>query len=168
MDVNSGKTISYVVGDATEPQGEGNKVICHCCNDIGGWGCGFVVALSKKWKKPEEQYRKWFSQRKSGIMTPFELGAIQFVKVEKDIVVCNIIGQEGIYSNLDVPPIRYWAIEKGFEQVANIVKKEKNCSVHMPRIGCGLAGGEWSEIEAIIKKTLISSGISVTVYDLPN
>lgn len=46
--------ILYIKGDATAPIGSGVKVITHICNDIGGWGKGFVLALSKKWKMPEE------------------------------------------------------------------------------------------------------------------
>jgi hypothetical protein len=49
--------LKYVIGDATSPQGTGNKIIVHICNDIGGWGLGFVLALSKRWKAPEIQYR---------------------------------------------------------------------------------------------------------------
>ncbi len=41
--------INYVKGDATAPIGIGNKIIVHICNDIGRWGKGFVMALSKKW-----------------------------------------------------------------------------------------------------------------------
>ena len=44
--------IRYVVGDARSPDSAGNKVIVHVCNDIGGWGKGFVIALSKRWPKP--------------------------------------------------------------------------------------------------------------------
>ena len=35
----------------------------------------------------------------------------------------------------------------------------------MPRIGCGLAGGKWEEIEPIIERTLATAGVEVTVYD---
>ena len=42
--------IEYLKGDATSPVKEGNKIILHICNDIGGWGKGFVMAISKKWK----------------------------------------------------------------------------------------------------------------------
>ena len=45
---------------------------------------------------------------------------------------------------------------------------EHQASVHMPRIGAGLAGGNWSTIEKIIKDTLVAAGIEVNVYDLPN
>jgi hypothetical protein len=33
-------TIRYISGDATVPQAAGVKIICHICNDIGGWGKG--------------------------------------------------------------------------------------------------------------------------------
>jgi hypothetical protein len=36
----------------------------------------------------------------------------------------------------------------------------------MPRIGCGLAGGKWEQIEPIIERTLADAGIHVNVYDL--
>ena len=38
-------------GDATSPQAKGPKIIAHACNDIGGWGAGFVVAVSKRRKE---------------------------------------------------------------------------------------------------------------------
>jgi O-acetyl-ADP-ribose deacetylase (regulator of RNase III) len=43
--------------------------------------------------------------------------------------------------------------------------KNLEASVHMPRIGCGLAGGKWEEIEPIITDELTSQGIEVSVYD---
>lgn len=33
-------TITYIKGDATCPQAKGVKIICHVCNDLGGWGKG--------------------------------------------------------------------------------------------------------------------------------
>lgn len=38
-------------------------------------------------------------------------------------------------------------------------------SVHMPRIGCGLAGGRWERIEPLIITALCAQDIPVTVYD---
>ena len=42
--------IEYIKADATLPQSEGNIIITHICNDIGGWGKGFVLALSSDGK----------------------------------------------------------------------------------------------------------------------
>lgn len=69
-------SIRYVEGDATAPITEGNKVIVHICNDIGKWGKGFVVAVSKRWPGPEKAYREAFSGS-----APTQLGEVQFIDV---------------------------------------------------------------------------------------
>lgn len=154
------KDIQYIKGDATSPEGLENKIIVHVCNDIGGWGKGFVMAISKKWKTPEKQYRDWFKSKND-----FELGKVQFVQVEEDLWVANLIGQHKINKDENgEAPIRYHAIEEGLEAVSDFAKTN-NASVHMPRIGCGLAGGKWEMIEPIILKTLSSHDIKVVVYD---
>ena len=154
------KNINYLKGDATNPQIGGNKIITHICNDIGGWGKGFVMAISKKWKNPESDYRQWFKTGEN-----FHLGEIQIVQVEKDIWVCNMIGQhKTIKNSKGIPPIRYEDVEKCLEKLANEALK-LNASVHMPRIGCGLAGGKWEQIEPIIKRILLEENVEVFVYD---
>lgn len=153
--------INYTTGDATAPQDDGPKVIVHVCNDKGGWGKGFVVAISKRWKEPEAEYRRW---HKEGGDPPFELGQVRFVEVEPRLWVANMIGQHGMSRIGGQPPIRYEAVEEGLRQVAEFAG-DKGASVHMPRIGCGLAGGEWEDIEPIIERTLVEAGIEVTVYD---
>jgi len=154
------KNITYLQGDATQPQGSGNKIIVHVCNDIGGWGKGFVLALSKRWKKPEKQFRAWYKSQEN-----FALGEVQFVQVEPDLWVANLIGQHKIIKDeKGNPPIRYEAIEQGLIQV--VAKAiELDASVHMPRIGCGLAGGKWERIEPIIEKSLLSADVKTVVYD---
>lgn len=154
-------TIKYVKGDATSPADSGNKVIVHICNDIGGWGKGFVVAISKKWSDPERNYREWYKSKKS-----FPLGEVQFVNVNESTWVANLIGQHDIRRDeTGNPPIRYEAVEKGLKKIQRFAS-DQNATVHMPRIGCGLAGGTWDKMEAIIKKTLSEQNIEVTVYDL--
>jgi O-acetyl-ADP-ribose deacetylase (regulator of RNase III) len=154
------KKITYLKGDVTNPSTKGNKIIAHICNDIGGWGKGFVVAISKKWKQPEKEYRKWFKSEEG-----FNLGEIQIVEVESDIWVCNMIGQhKTVTHSVKVPPIRYDAVEKCLEKLSHIAL-QFDAEVHMPRIGCGLAGGKWEKIEPIIHKTLLTNNVSVYVYD---
>jgi O-acetyl-ADP-ribose deacetylase (regulator of RNase III) len=153
--------LHYTTGDATVPQGTGPKVIVHVCNDRGGWGKGFVVAVSKRWKEPEQQYRSWHA---GAADQPFELGQVQFVQVEPELWIANLIGQHGMRQKGASPPIRYEAIETGLRRVAEFAS-EQGASVHMPRIGCGLAGGKWEEIEPIIERTLIEADVKVTVYD---
>lgn len=165
--------IEYVLGDATRPRGNGPRVIAHCCNDGGGWGSGFVVALSKRWSEPERAYRAWF-RNKSMVRevslfnevsqvshkVAFELGNVIFVEVEPQLWVANIIGQHGTCKTEKVP-IRYLAIGTGLCTVAHFCK-EKNATAHMPRLGAGLAKGHWGTIEEMI----LSTEMDATVYDL--
>lgn len=154
------KEIKYLKGDATQPSGNENKIIVHVCNDIGGWGKGFVMAISKRWCEPERQYRDWFKSK-----SDFELGAVQFVKVEEDLWIANLIGQHKINKDENGnAPIRYEAIRYGLNNVSDFALSN-NASVHMPRIGCGLAGGKWEIVEPIILETLSERNVEVTVYD---
>jgi len=154
--------IQYIKGDATEPQGDGRKLILHVVNSVGKWGAGFVLAVSKKWPDVEMEYRKWHGGAQA--KEPFQLGNIQAVKAEKGIAVINMIGQDGIKPKNGLPPIRYGAIDECLKKVAKIAK-DHDASVHCPKFGAGLAGGEWYIIEAMIEKRLCEEGIDVTVYE---
>ncbi|MFI7407844.1 macro domain-containing protein [Streptomyces sp. NPDC049627] len=153
--------ITYVRGDATVPSLKGVKVIAHVCNDIGGWGKGFVLAISRRWPEPEKSYRAWHRERATN---DFGLGAVQFVQVEPCVWVANMVGQRGIRTGSKGVPVRYEAIDAALERLADKAA-ELGASVHMPRIGCGLAGGKWSRVEPIITERLVRRGIAVTVYD---
>ena len=171
--------ITFLKGDATYPVGKGNKIIVHVCNDVGAWGAGFVLAISKRWEKPEAMYRSLKHLR-----TGYVLGDVQdvFVTDEDDkeqIIVANMIAQHGIIGerpplNSNVhsltwqaiaavePPIRYDSVRKCLTKVNNTAKM-MNASIHAPRFGTGLAGGEWAEIAKIIKDTIT---VDVYIYDL--
>ena len=158
--------IQYVSGDATKPIGNGHKLIIHCCNDIGAWGAGFVLALSRRWKHPEDCYRQW-AHIKVWEGIPFELGQTQIVPANGhgEIFVGNMIGQRSIgRDSSGNPPIRYEAIEQCLYSVVKAITLHP-MSVHCPKFGSDLAGGKWSIIEKIIEITLIANNIPVTVYN---
>lgn len=153
--------ITYVRGDATAPHGKGVKLIAHVCNDLGGWGKGFVVAVSRRWAEPEAAYRRWHRERSGN---DFGLGAVQFVQVAGRLWVANMVGQRGMRTGSKGVPVRYEAIGTALGALADKAL-ELGASVHMPRIGCGLAGGTWSRVEPLIEERLIARGVAVTVYD---
>ena len=150
------REINYVVGDATAPQGDGRKIICHICNNKGRWGAGFVLALSSKWSEPEEAYR-------STKVKDLKLGSVTIVPVTDDILVANMVAQDDTVPGPDGrPPVRYGAIRIALAAVNDIAYKI-GATLHMPRIGCGLAGGKWEDVEQIIKDV---ASVDVYVYDL--
>lgn len=161
------QAIRYQTGDATRPLAPPPLIIVHVCNDLGVWGAGFVLAVSKRWPAVKQRYQAWHAGRSENSEPPFELGAVQFVEVEPGLQVANVIGQRGIRRASSAPaPVRYEAIAAGLRRVAEEALLAQ-ASVHMPRIGCGLAGGDWAKVEVILERELAALGVPVHVYDLP-
>lgn len=157
--------VTYVKGDATKPQGDGPKIIAHICNDSGGWGAGFVKAISRRWSEPEDSYRRWHRNvlNDGGYFLP--LGHVQMVRVDAETEVANMIGQHGMVSPINPYPISYAALGHCLDKVAKVAG-HNGATVHMPRIGTGLARGNWEVIESIINRTLTLRDVDVVVYDL--
>jgi O-acetyl-ADP-ribose deacetylase (regulator of RNase III) len=61
-----------------------------------------------------------------------------------------------------VPPIRYDALEKCLKAVYKRAYA-LGCTVHAPRIGCVLAGGDWKYISQLIIKIMT---VETFVYTL--
>ncbi len=145
------------------PVGDDRRIIAHICNDMGLWGRGFVKDVAQRWPSARSRYLAW---HRLGGPTPFALGEVQLVGVEPSLWIANMIGQHGIRTVDGIPPIRYDAVRQALAMVA-LCAHGLDASIHMPRIGCGLANGTWEPILAIIEGELLTSGLSVTVYDLP-
>ena len=172
-------SISYVIGDATEPQvSDGLKLIAHICNDIGLFGSGFAAAVMRKWPHVREKYLIWHGNNGS---EPFEAGRIQVVKVDKSLFVANMIGQNGVRSAANPVPANLEAIDNCLAKIACFMScyrtikyftnipaaiNEFDITLHMPRIACGLAGQTWDNIEPLIKKHF-EAQYNVYIYDLP-
>ncbi len=173
--------LKIIQGDATKPEhlGEVPIIIPHCCNDIAGgaWGKGFVLGLNKAFGiGPKEAYHEWASggafigSKNVKISGGYKLGAVQFVKLiePSKTVIANMIAQRGV--GLDWSgrsPIRYGALSRAMVLVKDFALTY-GASIHMPRFGSGLAGGNAEAIEALVRETWVDYGIDVTIYDFPN
>jgi hypothetical protein len=160
--------IKYLSGhDVCEPICKGRKIIGHCTNDLGIMSSGVAAALFKKWSDVRSKYIAWHKMN-NDLGNKFELGKTQFVKVEDDIVVANIIGQHGVGRQNGNVPVRYDALREGCAYIRKACKFF-SASAHFPYLmGCDLAGGNWEEVEKIIQEELIDHDVEVTVYDLFN
>jgi O-acetyl-ADP-ribose deacetylase (regulator of RNase III) len=147
--------IFYIKGDATRPSLK-PAIVCHVVNNLGAWGAGFVMALSNRFGEgPKKQYQKWIKKENGDV-----LGKVLFVDAV-DISIANLGAQEGIGLTGGVP-IRYNALDNCLEILYKKAAMEK-ATVHMPRIGCGLAGGKWELVEPLILKHMT---VDTYVYDL--
>jgi len=175
----------YVVGNlfelmpTTEP-----VVVPHICNDLGGWGSGFVVPLGKKYPDAEKAYREWHRVRfdpclSLSLPNMFRLGNIQVIPCmpketesrEALLWVANMIAQHGTVTRPMTddgrPPVRYGAVASCLRKVAQFIEEtDLLFEIHAPKFGAGLAGGNWDFIEELIREEWLDKGIPVTIYSL--
>ena len=141
-------------------------VVPHVCNNVGVFGGGFTAGISKYYPIVKDNYHL--------IGNKARMGYVQYVEVMKDpaynhkLIFANMIAQNGTISKTNYRPLNYGALVSCMMSVASYINnsfdKENNVQIHAPKFGSGLAGGNWSFIEELIKD--IWSYNPVFIYDL--
>jgi len=154
--------ITFVIGDATKPHGDGDKVIAHIVNDAATrWGgAGFAKAIRNRWPAAYDEFHHWAETYRRQL----RLGRTQVSRVEDEVTIFSMIAQRG-YGESSLPRIRYQHLKTCLSELREFAISN-NASVHIPRIGCGEAGGNWEIVQDLILECLSDHGVSVTVYDL--
>lgn len=179
--------LTLVKGDATQPQGlekDEVAVIPHVCNNLGGWGKGFVLALNKRFGSgPRSVYEQ---QIKSHRDNEFSLGYTSYYVhrefdelglEETTTIVANMIAQNGyIDPDINCRPLRYDSLVTCMTGVRHhIIEQQQtelmfstSCrkySIHCPKFGSDLAGGNWDFVLELIKDIWIRTGVDVVIYE---
>jgi O-acetyl-ADP-ribose deacetylase (regulator of RNase III) len=156
-------TLQYLIGDATDPRGGGEKIIAHVVNDATPrWGGGFAKVVANRYPAAQDDFITWANEDRSRL----RLGQTRMFPVAAGLAVFHMVAQHG-FGKSDKPRIRYHHLEACLTALSAIAQ-EQSASVHMPRIACGQAGGNWGIVSEMIDDTLCRSGVHVTVYDLPS
>jgi O-acetyl-ADP-ribose deacetylase (regulator of RNase III) len=119
-------------------------------------GSGVALALLKKWPQVREKYVE--HHQKMG----WRLGYVQFVSVGQNRFVANCATQK-TYLPRGRVHVDYEAVEQCMETLYRHCKKFNN-TIAMPKIGSGLAGGDWKTIRKIIDK--VFHDIDVYIYSI--
>ena len=159
------------------PQDSDIVVIPHVCNDIGGWGRGFVLAVEKHFPEAKLSYKSLIGTEflKLG-HTDFAVGlevVVPQLEIEKQVIIANMIAQHDVVMKVidgqKTPPIRYDALEKCMQEVAmfckNHISAGKNLQILCPMFGAGLAGGDWQKISKMIETIWDKIPVTVFVYE---
>lgn len=125
-------------------------MIVHCVNDAGFWGAGFTASLDQHWPNARRSYLGWTTRM---------LGAVLVAPLAEDVHVVHLCAQYGIRNTWNRKPLRLDALDRALTALAAL---GSTAPLHMPRIGCGLAGGAWHEVEPLLLKHL--GTFDVTVY----
>lgn len=160
LKMNKGK-YQIIKGDVTNPVGEGVKVIPHIISDVGVCGAGVAKTIVEKW--PDVKLDILSTKGRNGELV---LGDCIRSWVENNrIIIISMIAQKGL-KNKDNPfPIKYAALVDCMRKVLEFVYPNNSYSIHCPKFGSGLAGGDWKFIEKLIQEIWVNNGIDVTVYE---
>jgi O-acetyl-ADP-ribose deacetylase (regulator of RNase III) len=145
--------IVYKQGDILESD---EKIIAHGCNCTGGFGSGFAKAVATRYPSVRDGYLRKHSA------VGWKLGEVQLVGVGDDSgrYVANCATQQRYGKPTEGPYVSYPAIR---QVIASLVKSYPS-GFAMPKIGAGLAGGNWDIISEIINEE--SGSTEVRVYVL--
>lgn len=145
--------IAYITGDVTEPLLCGNDCIVQVVNNVGAYGAGVSGAIAKKWPIVLKEFKSHPAQL--GTSITFQLG--------EGLWFGNMYAQSGLRSKTNAKPLRYARLAFCLDSVECFGFDR----IHMPKIGCGLAGGDWNIVSELIQDILVDNGVEVYVYELP-
>lgn len=128
--------------------------IVHGCNCFHKFGTG--IAQQIKFTYP----RAYDADLATGLGDRNKLGTYSFARYP-NIVIINAYTQ--YYYSRQESHIDYQAIDKVFRRLAERIDDDRHIGI--PQIGAGLAGGDWSRIEAIIDDCLQDFNVTCVVYD---
>lgn len=122
-------------------------VIAHGVNCQGVMGSGVAKAIREKYPSVYNIYTKYCEPDVIFDTTSQSLGNVQFIPVDKALVVANCFTQD--FYGTNKRHVNYEAVAKCFASL----NKRSNLygQLNIPKIGAGLGGGDWNVIESIIK-----------------
>lgn len=139
------------------------KIIAHGCNCSGGFGRGIAGIIRAKYPMARDAYMKKYHAE------GWELGDMQLVKTKEEIAILNCgtqqryTGQGKGFCYLDY---------RGFKEAMEEVFKFAELNVYgtivaIPRIGAGLAGGDWDRLYDILRSVFEASNfVTLKIYAL--
>ncbi|XP_014777205.1 chromodomain-helicase-DNA-binding protein 1-like isoform X1 [Octopus bimaculoides] len=157
--------ISYVRGDVTHPVSvpqTDQSFVIHCIDNSGQWGVGGVfTAITTRSTIPKTQYEL------AKEMKDINLGDCHLITLNEDekCWLALIVAQHRTKSN-NLSGIKMEALQEGLRKVS-VEARQRNASVHLPRIGHDTPSFNWYGTERLIRKHLAVKGIPTYIYYYP-
>lgn len=122
-------------------------------------GSGVARALFEKWPAVKEEYHMYCEAYIDEAPSQM-LGIVERIPVQDNKIVLNMFTQVR-YGYDDTRYVNYGAIAKCFNNI-NFDNNIKRLAI--PKIGCGLAGGDWNIVKEIIDDC--TPNTEIWVYEL--
>jgi O-acetyl-ADP-ribose deacetylase (regulator of RNase III) len=152
--------ITYIKGDLLEDtlQIKEKTLICHVCNNLSIMGKGFASQL-------KEIHPDVFQGFKKARLNACPANYYKLTARNANLYVCNMVCMNGLYSKYSNPnPLSYPALKACLEDALKFaVNSELN--ICMPKIGVGLARGDWNKVVKILDEVFAEKNINIEVWD---
>lgn len=156
-----GDFVHFIYGDILSPRQNPPVIVCQLVNDRAlRWGGGVARQMAKRHPNAEAEFGLWLKD----IPRSERLGEVHFATTVDGTVLASLVAQEGYGPSAS--QIRYQALSQGLKQIAKYAFA-REASVHMPRIGTGGAGADWTIVESLIRQHFDGLPKGVWIYDLP-
>lgn len=162
--------IAYVKGDLIK---DGPRVICHGCNARGSMGAGIAFHLRKPYPEIYDDYRRVFREQNETL----RLGQTIWTRCHDNRLVINAVTQADYGRDPNIVYADYEAIGAAVAEINRIARATQNEpakaerlggiieTVGFPKIGAGLANGDWNLIARIIDEAATSFQPAIYVLD---
>lgn len=141
------------------------KVIAHGVNCQNVMGSGVAKVLFTKWPRVKGFYHDYFDEFDSGIDGENFLGKVDDIAITRNgPIIVNCFTQQYYGYNKKLY-LSYEAVSSCMKKLLKVCEYNQVKEVAMPKIGCGLAGGDWSRVKEIIEDTF-PDDFTVKVYYL--
>lgn len=149
-------TIEIVNGCLLEAFDKGEvTVMAHCCNMQNVMGAGIAKQIKSRYPKAFEADKQWYRQHKDTRST-FSCAVVG------SGIIFNVYGQVNYGRQPNHMYLDYELLKQSLMDVAYHCDDE---IIGLPYgIGCGLAGGDWSEVLKIIEE--VFQNCKVKIYKL--
>jgi O-acetyl-ADP-ribose deacetylase (regulator of RNase III) len=152
--------MKVIKGDLIKLAKEGKfDVIIHGCNCFNTMGAGIAKTIAKEFPNA------YVVDQKTAKGSIEKLGNISIAYIfDSNPYVINAYTQ---YKYSGPCPVEYLAIDSCMKEVAKFLQETGNekARIGIPRIGAGLAGGDWDIISKIIDKRLGDYNLTLVEFD---
>lgn len=131
------------------------KALAHGCNCAGAMGKGIAVGFKERYP---QMYKLYQSFCKAGAV-PGEV--FPYYDWDTDVVIYNLMTQRHWTT-----PATIEAIEQSVRTMMEMLQDIQIKTVGIPKIGCGLGGLDWKDVQPLLEKISEEYKVTIVVVSL--